>query len=304
MHKISAKYPVPDQLNLDTGWSIGEAAFERIATLLLQISPVERVLEFGSGPSSIRLAMAFPEAHVLSVEGDWRNFRETTDLMQKFLDKRNLSIKYRPITLESYGDAEFLTYEDGMFWDGQEEMDCVIIDGPPVYTLRGREACLYQVYDQIKIGGLVILDDFRRSYEKQIVENWLSVYPGSFAVEIIREDHHLVVLRKIKSTTPCWNAPYRLSDVQSVSETRAQIAKALSQVDDGYLSALAKATNCETDLIGLFNTLRNIYGVTPEHIQEFTDRNATLPLEVRKRKQNACYMTIVNAFFRDSQFSH
>ena len=68
-----------------------------------------------------------------------------------------------------------------------------IIDGPPVYTLRGREACLYQVYDQIKIGGLVILDDFRRSYEKQIVENWLSVYPGSFAVEIIREDHHLAV---------------------------------------------------------------------------------------------------------------
>ena len=297
MHKISAKYPVPDQLNLDTGWSIGEAAFERIATLLLQISPVERVLEFGSGPSSIRLAMAFPEAQVLSVEGDWRNFKETADLMQKFLDKRNLSIKYRPVTLESYGDAEFLTYEDGIFWE--EEIDCVIIDGPPVYTLRGREACLYQVYDQIKIGGLVILDDFRRSFEKQIVENWLSVYPNSFAVEIIREDHHLIVLRKIKSVTPCWNAPYRLSDVQSVSEIRAQIAKALSHVDDVYLSALAKATNCETDLIGLFNTLRNIYGVTPEHIQEFTSRNSTRPPDARKRKQNACYMTIVNTFFRN-----
>ena len=297
MHKISAKYPVPDRLNLDTGWSIGEAAFERIATLLLQISPVERVLEFGSGPSSIRLAMAFPEAQVLSVEGDWQNFRETTDLMQKFLDKRNLSIKYRPITLESYGDADFLTYEDGMFCE--DEMDCVIIDGPPVYTLRGREACLYQVYDQIKIGGLVILDDFRRSFEKQIVENWLSVYPGSFAVEIIREDHHLIVLRKIKSTTPCWNAPYRLSDVQSVSEIRAQIAKALSHVDDVYLSALAKATNCETDLIGLFNTLRNIYEVTPERIQKFTSRNATLSPDAQKRKQNAYYMTIVNTFFRN-----
>ena len=92
--------------------------------------------------------MAFPEAQVLSVEGDWRNFRETTDLMRSFWKKRNLSLKYRPITCESYGDAEFLTYEDGMFWD--EEMDCVIVDGPPVYTLRGREACLYQVYDQIQ----------------------------------------------------------------------------------------------------------------------------------------------------------
>ena len=302
MHKIS-DYKMLDRLNLDTGWSIGETAFKRIETLLLQMSPVERILEFGSGPSSIRLAMAFSEAEVLSIEGDWRNFAETTDLMHKFLDKRNLSIKYRPITLESYGDANFLTYEDGVFWE--DEMDCVIIDGPPVYALRGREACLYQVYDQIKIGGLVILDDYRRSYEKQIVENWLSVYPDSFKVEIIREDHHLVVLRKIKSTIPCWDAPARLLDVQTVSETRSRIAKALSHVDDVYLRALAKANNCcETDLIGLFNILRNIYGVTPERIQGFRDRNSTLLPEKKKRKQNACYMTVVNTFFRDAHFSH
>ena len=298
MHKI-LDFEMSDRLNLDTGWSIGERAFERIATTLLQMSPVERVLEFGSGPSSVRLAMAFAEAEVLSIEGDWRNYAESTSLMRSFWDKRNLSIKYRPITLESYGDTEFLTYEDGMFWDVQEEIDCVIIDGPPVYTLRGREACLYQVYDQIKIGGLVILDDFRRSYEKQIVENWLSVYPGSFTVAIIREDHHLAVLSKIRSVIPCWDAPARLLDVQTVNKTRSRIVKASSHVDDMYLRALTKATNCETDLIGLFNTIRNIYGVTPEGIQEFADRNSTLPPDVKKRKQNACYMTIVNEFFRN-----
>ena len=299
MHKIS-DFKMPDRLNLDTGWSIGEKVFERITTTLLQMPPVERILEFGSGSSSIRLAMAFPEAQVVSVEGDWRNFAETMSLMQAFWDKRNLSIKYRPIKLESYGAADFLTYEDGMFWD--KEIDCVIIDGPPVYTLRGREACLYQVYDQIKIGGLVILDDFRRSYEKQIVENWLSVYPSSFTVAIIREDHHLAVLRKIRSVTLCWDAPYRLSDVQSVRETRSRIAKALSHIDDVYLRALTKATNCETDLIGVFNTLRNIYGMMPEHIHKFAGRNSTLPSDAKKRKQNACYMTIVNAFFSGSQF--
>ena len=296
MYKIS-DFEIPDRLNLNTDWSIGEAAFERIAITLLQISPVEKILEFGSGPSSIRLAMAFSEAQVLSVEGDWRNYAETMNLMQTFWNKRNLSIKYRPITLESYGDAEFLTYEDGIFWE--EEIDCVIIDGPPVYTLRGREACLYQIYDQIRIGGLVILDDFRRSYEKQIVENWLSVYPGSFTVEMIREDHHLAVLHKIKSVTPCWDAPYRLSDVQSVSKMLSRITKALSHVDDVYLRVLAKANNCyETDLIDLFNILRNIYGVTPEHIHKFAGRNSTLPPDAQKRKQNACYMTIFNTFFR------
>ena len=93
-------------------------------------------------------------------------------------------------------------------------------------------------------------------------------------------------------------------DVQSVSETLSRIINALLHVDDVYLRKLAKANNCsETDLIGLFNTLRNIYGVTTEHIQEFSERT-TLPPDTQKRKQNACYMTIVNAFFRDSQFSH
>ena len=84
MHKIS-DLKIPDRLNLDAGWSIGETAFERITTTLLEMSPVERILEFGSGPSSIRLAMAFAEAEVLSIEGDWRNFAETTSLMRYIL---------------------------------------------------------------------------------------------------------------------------------------------------------------------------------------------------------------------------
>ena len=46
MHKIS-DFKMPEQLSLDAGWSIGETAFERITTSLLQMSPVERILEFG-----------------------------------------------------------------------------------------------------------------------------------------------------------------------------------------------------------------------------------------------------------------
>ena len=52
MHKIS-DYKMPEQLNLDAGWSIGETAFkrititllQRITITLLQMSPVERILE-------------------------------------------------------------------------------------------------------------------------------------------------------------------------------------------------------------------------------------------------------------------
>ena len=65
MHKISVKYPeIPDRLNLDTAGALVRQRSKNRKPVLLQISPVERILEFGSGPSSIRLAMAFPEAQV------------------------------------------------------------------------------------------------------------------------------------------------------------------------------------------------------------------------------------------------
>ncbi len=66
MHKI-LDFKIPDRLHLDTDWSIGETAFERIATTFLQMPTVERILEFGSGSSSIRLALAFSEGQVYEI---------------------------------------------------------------------------------------------------------------------------------------------------------------------------------------------------------------------------------------------
>ena len=57
-------------LGLDSGWSVGEASCGRIIDLIHNLQGCKRVVEFGSGPIAIRLAMALPEVKILSVESD------------------------------------------------------------------------------------------------------------------------------------------------------------------------------------------------------------------------------------------
>jgi len=169
-----------EKLNLDVPWSIGEVAFERIVELIHRTQRPKRIVEFGSGPSSLRLAMAFPEASVLSIEGDRRCFNKTNALMEEFIRDSNLIVRYRGLKFQWYGSGQILSHEEDFFF-GADDVDGVIVDGPPFYTLRGREACLYQIYTKLRIGGIVILDDYGRGQERIIVNNWLSVYPESFS---------------------------------------------------------------------------------------------------------------------------
>ncbi|MDE0556296.1 MAG: hypothetical protein OXI24_18950 [Candidatus Poribacteria bacterium] len=96
--------------------------FERITTMLLQMSPVERILEFGSGPSSVHLAITFPEAQVLSVEGDWRNFAETTSLMRSFEVGRHVSIRF--MTRSRLGVWLFWTISEGLMRNKLSKTGC------------------------------------------------------------------------------------------------------------------------------------------------------------------------------------
>ena len=143
----------------------------------------------------------------------------------------------------------------------------MIIDGPPVYTLRGREACLYQVYDQIRIGGLVILDDFRSLMRSKLSRTGCPSIPVVYSGDYPRRPPY----GRAAQDQICDAMLGGLPDfwMFSLSVNSRPHYTGIIAIDDVYLRALVKATNCETDLIGLFNTLRNIYGVTPEHIQEF-----------------------------------
>jgi predicted O-methyltransferase YrrM len=184
-----------DDLNLDrSGWSMGEAAF-RTAVALLADQPPRTIVEFGSGPSSVRLALAFPEAAVLSIEHDRHHWLATTDLSRRLAPHSNITVVHRRIAWQRHFGAWYQSYETGHSFPAT--IDAVIIDGPPMACLGGREACLYQVAPHLRIGAVVILDDYCRPEEQQAVRNWHKVYSGCLSSHEYAVGHGLLVTRLV-----------------------------------------------------------------------------------------------------------
>lgn len=186
---------VRDALNLDRGWAIREDTFRFLVDDLTRLG-ARTVVEFGSGVSSIRLALALPNVHIVSIENDRQLRDRLLALKSQFLGQsHSLAIELCELEWQRYANGFYLSYRADSL---PGEIDAAIIDGPPVWTRRGREACLYSVMKPLKVAGRVYLDDFRRRAERRIVKNWHLAYPGSFAMSVQNVGHTVCVLEKLK----------------------------------------------------------------------------------------------------------
>lgn len=290
---------IPEILNLDKGWSLTEQGFALIVDLLNSSGAPRSILEFGSGRSTVRLSLTFPEASVLSLESDQLEFVEAQRLVRQFVCENAITLRHCPLASHAYGDGEIASYQsEPLVREGR--FDCVIIDGPPFYILRGREICLYESYCSLEIGGLVILDDFYRKAEQTIVSNWLSVYPGSFApAQVLDSRHGIVALQKIKSVAPNWQSETLKADRQKVAARRQRIRDALVHLDDhAWLVLLnhlypndAASPNRSA---GMMKAIRDAHGVSQEQIREALNRDGTLADADRRLLVDNCFKTIEN----------
>lgn len=284
-------------LRLDNSWSIGEASFQAITGLISQLQRPQRIVEFGSGPSSIRLAMAFPNCGITSIESDRATFEAVRSLIEELDVNNNLEVIYNPLAFQSYGPGQILSYEARSFDDS---VDSVIIDGPPFYTLRGREACLYQIYDNLVVGGLVILDDYSRVSEAAVVKNWLAVYPESFSLEILDVGNRLAILRKLKPVDAKWRDPVKLADAMTVNDSYARIKSAMSHLsDEVWLNALQSwgIGGGEADsYFYVINSVRDAYKISADQITDVTTADDCLARDQRQRVQGESLELCLNLF--------
>lgn len=185
------------ELNLDVPWSIGEKAFEGICNELEFNNP-KKIFEFGSGVSSIRFAQQFPLAQIYCLDHEQRFAKRTQKLaLLHNINPNRFFIESMPLKWQRYGITWYLTYAVSNF---PQDIDVVIIDGPPARTRRGREACLYQIERSLRIGGVVFLDDLYRIDEHRIAQNWMMRYGDYFDYSVIRRGHGLLKMTKRKNS--------------------------------------------------------------------------------------------------------
>jgi predicted O-methyltransferase YrrM len=204
------------ELDLSGSWSIGERAFEALCGDARAIAP-SSIVEFGSGPSSVRLALAFPDARVFSVDHSPEFGGSTIDLVARYSLSSRVEVSIRPLSLQVHGGALYQSYRPGPF---PASIDVILVDGPPEYTRRGREASLHQAIRFLRVGGRIYLDDYQREGEKQTVRNWELAYPGAFRKWVLPHDHEVCVLEKIAPTRAARPNPLVLGDVTLVNLAR------------------------------------------------------------------------------------
>lgn len=176
---------------LNGDWMITEDSFSYMKEIILN-DKIKSIIEFGSGASTLRFTQEFPQLDIISLEHDYSYYNNLSNKLIKLNLHKKVKLIHSPLRFQIHFGKLFLSYN----WHCEnKKFDLVIIDGPPHYTRRGREACFYIVMHQLRIGSVVILDDYGRYNEQSIVRNWLSSFPNQLSFYYIDIGNKLAILK-------------------------------------------------------------------------------------------------------------
>ncbi|MBC2601188.1 class I SAM-dependent methyltransferase [Puniceicoccus vermicola] len=178
--------------NLDGPYSMGRQDY----TLFVKhIGNPTNILELGSGESTCQIAEDFPASTVTSVESHPEYFESSRNTLLKHkID--NAEVRLIPIGVTRWKGMTLTTYRLGNL-NRKESYDALLVDGPVESVFpRAREYSLYLLWDSLKVGASIGLDDYHRETSKHCAGNWLRIYGGS--LELVESTSTFAVFRKNK----------------------------------------------------------------------------------------------------------
>ncbi|MGG7646399.1 hypothetical protein ACQ5SP_16440 [Rhodovulum sp. YNF3179] len=180
--------------NLDAPWAIGKENYS-IFTMHLS-NKVKNIFEAGSGYSTINLAADFPNCQITSLEESLEYTNKNRNLLTKS-EVKNANIYYCPISVQLLNGVWARTYKvpDEL---KRTEIDALLIDGPTERRYPGaREAVLYFLFPQCKVGAIIALDDFHRQTAKLAVKRWQTRHKDE--LKQVFSSNTLVIFEKVAS---------------------------------------------------------------------------------------------------------
>lgn len=125
----------------------------------------ETIVEFGSGLSTVLLAMVCPDAEIWSFEQDADYFVRTMQVLMKEDLYDRVNLLHRPLK-----DGVFYDVRDGDLPDG---IDLVLVDGPKSEGKSSRAPAFDFVHDRMNVRGVIYVDDANRKTSKAMIVDWL-----------------------------------------------------------------------------------------------------------------------------------
>lgn len=192
------------------GWALRWETMQLLARLMEVMQP-RRVIEFGSGRSTVVLAALAGRygGRVLSFDHVADFARHTAASLHELEAEKAAQVVEQPITVRRYGAKLLPVY--GIRWEEFAEFsdcDLAFVDGPPWNI--GREAVLYEVFPRLAVGGWIVVDDMKRPHEQRWLQSWKRVFGDALEVNVFLEiGDGVALMRKRTEVQPTYRFGFR-----------------------------------------------------------------------------------------------
>ncbi|GAA4690557.1 hypothetical protein GCM10023349_01300 [Nocardioides conyzicola] len=160
--------------------------------LLLLVDLVDRhrpqlVVECGSGLSTLCLALAMRrygiDGKVIALEHLEQYAAQTRELLERHGVADLAEVRTAPIETVEVGDGSAVWYARAA-WEDLTAVDLLFVDGPPSsLSPQSRYPSLPLFSERLAPGAHVVLDDFQRAEERDVVKRWRSEYGDRLTLE-------------------------------------------------------------------------------------------------------------------------
>lgn len=160
------------------GWSIDRSVSEALIKLVTDFK-IRNVVEIGAGYSSIVFHYAIqkisPIYSVISIEENTDWFKIPNEL-EKYVSRNSMNFRVGKIHFKLGFFGIHASYQISNRVFIERGIDLVFVDGPQYFF--GREGGIDAIYDKLKVGCLIVMDDADRYTELCVIYKWLKVYKG------------------------------------------------------------------------------------------------------------------------------
>jgi predicted O-methyltransferase YrrM len=180
-------------------WALALDSCKFLGTFV-KLSKSEHILEFGSGYSSSLVAYELDKLNhgfLHSIDNSKRWSSKALQFVEQKKLSRRVAFHVFELTLRTYKKYAYVFYDiDPHFYDLQPSIDLVIIDGP--HHDVGREGAIYEVFDKVKVGGYLFLDDCKAEHMKRTIERWSARFPKSIEMDKFLEiGNGITIIKKL-----------------------------------------------------------------------------------------------------------
>jgi predicted O-methyltransferase YrrM/uncharacterized protein YoxC len=163
------------------GWAIDGGCARHFVSKILTDRP-QVIVEMGSGLSTILAAQAMDltgiEGQVISLEHDESWAEHTKSIVEQHGVAHRCRIVHAPL-VDTIVDGKSYKWYDLTKAELPEQIHLVLVDGPPKSTgPLARYPAIPLLYDSLRTGATVLIDDAARPDEREALARWAEMYPA------------------------------------------------------------------------------------------------------------------------------